>query len=245
MAIGVVQSATNDQYNSTTRTSLGVTLGSNVTAGNLVVIIATWQGSGGTRTITSVSDGNSYSDVGTEGQDGSGTQRQRWYYYPNHAGGSTTVTVTWSGNVNYCSVTAVELSGAHASTPFDQVVYNAQEPPGTGTDNITSTALTPSTDNCILLGFSQDTINLSTGTFVAGTDFTESIASTTFGGFLYMLEYYVQTTAASKAATFTQNVNDDRLTGLCIFKPAAVSGGLFTPLAGAGGLAGPIRGLAG
>ena len=143
---------------------------------------------------------NSYT-VGTYATDSTHGNRGVVAYAKDTTGGGTdptVVTVTWSVAVTVRGIICHEISGADLTAPADGAAQQVQLSLGTGTDGITSTAITPSANGAYLFGAHYDSENNGIGT-TAGTDYTG--ATTT--GSNPRSEYYVQPTAAAKAATFT------------------------------------------
>jgi hypothetical protein len=163
-----------------------------VTAGNG---LAVWAALADTaQSISSVSDGvNTYqtpagcSDFAARGL----------RYALNIAGGSTTITVTFSSS-NNGYIVVHEFSGADT---FDACAgINSQVNPGTGTDAITSTAATVGSNAYIFAATAQNCCP--GGTTSAGTNFTQG-QTLSNGGFLGLSEYWDNTAGGSLAGTFT------------------------------------------
>lgn len=115
-------------------------------------------------------------------------------------------------NTNF--VWLLEISG---NTPqIDVAVANVQATPGTGTDAITSTNLTPTTATSLLLGFTCD-VDDNGGTLSVGTGFTNSVSSLAE----VRGEYRQLSSSSAVAATFTHSVNATHLTMALAIKEAA------------------------
>ena len=148
-------------------TSIALTLDSAITAGSHVIVYA----SCGTNTagaIASCSDGtNSFTPSAAQKNDTGNGQCARGFYYENHPGGTSTITVSLNGSYPYRTVTVAEYDTLGA---FRAGVNNYQASPGNSANAITSGALGATAGDTII-GFTQET---SSGTVAAsvGTGFT-------------------------------------------------------------------------
>ena len=102
---------------------IGVSFGSNVTSGNLIVVAVSADVD--TSTVSSISDtlGNTYARIqqGLRGPDNA-VSAELWYA-KNVAGGATSVTVTMTGtNAHFVSIN--EISGLDQTNPLDQSAIN-------------------------------------------------------------------------------------------------------------------------
>ena len=102
---------------------IGVSFGSNVTSGNLIVVAVSADVD--TSTVSSISDthSNTYARIqqGLRGPDNA-VSAELWYA-KNVAGGATTVTVTMTGtNAHFVSIN--EISGLDQTNPLDQSAIN-------------------------------------------------------------------------------------------------------------------------
>ena len=195
---------------------------SDVTVGNIIAL-AIHANSTPTVTLDTVVDnlGNSYVFAGdaTSGGDGLG---QMWNYYAVvTVGGACTITATFSASKSYGRIFAHEISGVDLTSPLDQHAGLYQSNAGTGTDAVTSTAQTTVYDGEYIFGCTEIVNSL---TITAGTNFTELLDQTTGSS-----EYYIQPTAGSIAATFTESAGFARNnTVMMTFKPSG------TPITGLG-----------
>jgi hypothetical protein len=125
--IAFVQSNSGPSTIQASNATLAVTYAVAQTAGDMNIVVIGWGDT--TSTISSVTDNklNGYQLV-VGPTSGTGL-RQSIYYAPNIAGGSTTVTVTFSKAAVYPDVRILEYSGLDPSAPFDKAVGAA----GTGT----------------------------------------------------------------------------------------------------------------
>ncbi|HYM07884.1 MAG TPA: IPT/TIG domain-containing protein [Terriglobales bacterium] len=125
--IAFVQSNSGPSTIQASNTTLAVTYAVAQTAGDMNIVVIGWGDT--TSTISSVTDNklNGY-QLAVGPTSGTGL-RQSIYYAPNIAGGSTTVTVTFSKAAVYPDVRILEYSGLDPTAPFDKAVGAA----GTGT----------------------------------------------------------------------------------------------------------------
>ena len=125
--IAFVQSNSGPSTIQASNTTLAVTYAVAQTAGDMNIVVIGWGDT--TSTISSVTDNklNGYR-LAVGPTSGTGL-RQSIYYAPNIAGGSTTVTVTFSKAAVYPDVRILEYSGLDPTAPFDKAVGAA----GTGT----------------------------------------------------------------------------------------------------------------
>ena len=125
--IAFVQSNSGPSTIQAWNTTLAVTYAVAQTAGDMNIVVIGWGDT--TSTISSVTDNklNGY-QLAVGPTSGTGL-RQSIYYAPYLAGGSTTVTVTFSKAAVYPDVRILEYSGLDPTAPFDKAVGAA----GTGT----------------------------------------------------------------------------------------------------------------
>lgn len=144
----------------------------------------------------------------------------------NIANGPKTITFHFSAATDSCAVVAEFSGGLAAADPNDGTTGQFQAAVASGANNVTSTAITTTVNGDLIVGASLDGASLTAPT--AGTSpnaftsiGTASDATTIFG---LRLEYFVQTTAGSIAATFGIGVNgDSAATNVVAFKPAAAA----------------------
>lgn len=168
-----------------------------VTSGNLLYAFIAWTST--TITLSSIADdkGNTWvvqdnpTTIGTLG-------RVAQAYAMNVASGNTQITATFSAGAT-SEIHVGELSGCATSSAQDAHIVNPQiggSSPGTGTDAVTSTAITTTT-NGIIVGCAFD-IGVVTAPN-AGTGFT-SIST----GTMARSEYKLISSGGTMAATFTE-----------------------------------------
>lgn len=194
-------------------TTLEIVMGSDVTAGNLLVLGVEW--STGVATIT-VAD--SQSNTWTEGQSlvsGSVMDVSGWYA-KDVAAGATTVTVTFSSAPSRQHGAVHEVSGADTSAPFDQSTAQGQSNPGTGTDAVTSGNVTTGEDGEYIFGMTSDANAQLANTEGTGYTLGETVTGTAD-------EHQIQTSAGSIAATFTIPGFANPTTMIMTFKESAAA----------------------
>ena len=158
-----------------------ITFGSAVTAGNLLTIVMSNDGLGGTITGCTDTQSNTWT-LATAGA-GSFSYGVEIWYAKNVAAGSTTVTCTMS-TANTVYIQGNEWSGASTTAPLDSVAT-----PTTGSSSVGP--LTTSLDNELLLvGKISNTAGPCTGytqmfnvSFNAGSNEADRGASTTAGSY--------------------------------------------------------------
>ena len=222
MAAARVQEAcVSDSANATT---VAITI-SAVGNGNGVAGIVMWGSA--TNTLVSVTDNqsNTYTIHGTQLNPGGNNRSTARFYRLNITNAPTIITATVSPGVTYHSMGVVEFSGCDA---FDGGVSQAQTPAPTGTDGMTSTAITTTANGDFIVGGAIDTFSWRTNPFfTAGTNFTNKVESGNgTNNFNCAVESRVQATAGSVAATFTVGTAvADSATHVMAFKAAAAAGG--------------------
>ncbi len=222
MAIAFVQVAeTSDDTSSTT---VAVAYGSNVTAGNLLVLGVTADNATSS-TVTGVSGSSSGAWTQAVHAERVGDQILDIWYKENAAGGADTITVTFSSSRPFRRLIIAEYSGAATSSALDKTDSNLQEPGTTGTDDVTSTAQTTTTNNqlifgCLLIMAGADTA------ITAGTNFT--LRADTDNAAQIAIEDRILATAGSVAATFTIGGSQNTLAAMATFKEPGGGGGRTT-----------------
>lgn len=196
-------------------TSISVTTDSNVAVDSVIAVYTSWHGNvsitaivsdTGTSTLSSWTEVNN-SILTTVG-------RASMHYAVVTGAGSLTVTTTFSSTANAKSLLVHEINGTDTSSPLDGNALNPQINPGTGTDAVTSTAITTTSNGDYIFG-AMDNFRQNAASTV-GTGFTGRISVN--GA---MSEDQIQTSAGSIAATFTAvHAADDFITGIMAFKSA-------------------------
>jgi Fibronectin type III domain len=222
MAWSKVQDAsTGPSSNTGAATTVAKAYGSNVTSGNLLIAYVTWGDNSTSPSGLSDTRGNTWAYCTNSRTSITESQYSEIWWTISGSSGANTVTATWAANKTYRGLWVIEASGNAASSAFDVAANNSQQNPTTANDNVTSTAATPNQDNSFMVAFTQD-IESGAMTANVGTGFTGMTAALDGGG--GNAEYYVQTTAASKALTFTATTADlIQITSMAAFKPLSGS----------------------
>lgn len=193
---------------------------SNVSAGNLLVLLCT-QFSGANRVISAVSDNlnGSWTLAKRQGVAGTNPQSEVWYF-PNTAAGACTITITWANGSDSKDILALEYSGVATTTPVD--VTDGVTGTSSTSQEYASASDTTSANGSVILGVSalngSNTGYSSTSSF---TQITSLSANTTFAE-------QIATGAVTTNGSYTLS-NPRTFTGAMVsFKaPAAASGGLL------------------
>ena len=176
--------------------------------------------------LNSVADnlGNTYNIVNNPTNIGG--QDAAMFWIISAYSGACTVTCTLDGDPGWDAL-VIGISEASGVDTLDTglTVISGQANPGAGNDAVTSTALTPTVDGCYLFGVSYFADSTA---WTKGTGW-DSLGDNDGSGPSVATEYFVQSTAASIAATFTiTGGGSDTLTGLMVFKPTSDGGTAIT-----------------
>lgn len=202
-------------------TTVAVTLGATVTSGSYVMGVVTCLDG---KTIDSVTDdkSNVYDLYDVQHDTYWATYAKSFVSRNPITNAPQTITATFSGSINWRRIEAEEYSGLGA---LDKHVGNLQANPGTGTDAVTTTAVTPTNDGSFFwCGYQQDaspTVNTSNG-----TSFSSGIAPNSANALPMGTEYYTQGSKASQAGTWTlasSSTHTTALTFLLVFAPPAIT----------------------
>jgi len=145
----------------------------------------------------------------------------------NITNGPKTFTFNFSAATDSCAVVAEFSGGLAVGDPNDGTTGQAQSAVASGANNVTSTAITTTTNGDLILGASSDTASLTANSLGTSPNAFTNIntASNSTAIFSLRLEFFVQTTAASIAATFGIAVNgDNAATNIVALKPSASGG---------------------
>lgn len=199
-------------------TTVAVTLGAAVAIGDYIIGMAGWDPSGSATITVADSLGNTYT---VESNLITANQRGQTFYARVTVAGTPVITVTFSVGSSFRRVIAAAWSGLASSGVSDGTVGNGQASPGTGTDAVTSTAITTTVNGDLIVGFYQNEGEGApgTGTITAGTGFTRRNAANS----ILAIEDLVQSTAGSKAATFTLSITHSSISHISSFKVATSS----------------------
>lgn len=199
--------------------------GSNVTAGSLLVGVFRCGSAGDPITVEDDLNG-AWTQAGKHTQTNDGNAVIYIFYRANSAAGACTVTATLTASAIFRWIIS-EFSGAATSSPLDGATVSAE---GDSTD-LASGAKTPSADGAL---FICGGANTGGATYTAGTDFTiptNGVQAPGAGSQRVVLEYFIQSTAASHDGTITQSVSQGWAAILAVFK-APAAGGAASPVIG-------------
>lgn len=116
MSITRVQS---NELNGNLSSGSTISYTSNVSAGNLLVLLAA-QPSAANRQISAVSDNiNGAWTMAVRGGVAGTTRQAEIWYLPNSIGGACTITITWANGTDTKDLLALEYSGVATTTPLD------------------------------------------------------------------------------------------------------------------------------
>ncbi len=229
MATAFVQSKLTRQTGSST--TVAVTFTSNVTAGNLIRVMASWDGGIGVLSGIADSLGNTYTAVDNLSDGGNPNHYATWYA-KNIAGGACTVTVTFTSARPITLLHVEEISGADTTAPLDQHSLNLQATPGTGANGVVSTSVTTTTDGQFVSGCSMatgsSTINYTGGTAVGLTTTVRDNVGTSVSDRAVIAQSGVQATQGTTQVRATSDNDQPVVTGIMTFKAAAGGGGSST-----------------
>jgi hypothetical protein len=195
-----------------------VVFASNITAGNCVALYILLSDT--TTTISSVTTnfGGTSAIKNANTTLVGGTKRGNLGYIYNTSGSGATVTTNLSASVN-ATIYGMELSGCSTSDPYDGSSLDNQASVGTGTDAVTTSAITTTVASDRIFGQTFASASIAVN---AGTGYT--IAHSGSNG--DPNEYQIQSSAGSIAATFTSTTGiNDFQTGILALKPTGGGGG--------------------
>ena len=198
---------------------------SNVTSGNLIVVIGTT--GNGTDIFTGVTDtlSNSYarSTNGFQADTGNG-QSVVCYYAKATSGGACTVTIAKSADADFSAIAIHEFahSGGVNAAPFDVGAGQFDSTGSTSANADVSTAATTTANGDLIFGVAAGTSTGST-TWTAGTSptaFSEAQEVTMGGSAGMQTEWAEQTSAGSIEATWTASDTAQYCAIMATFKKA-------------------------
>lgn len=201
MAIAFVYGADSAASGSSTT----ITRAATYTAGDTILVWVHYS----SNTITAtVADGtNTFTQVGTYVTDTGGhNNRCALFEAHNVAGGSVTITVTFSLTTTNRAVAYIRCTGANTGAGAQDGKGQFQHNPGTGTDAVSTTNMTPTSQPNGVLAVSITTISATTLT--AGTGYTSlgTIASwDALAGDTSRVEWKRTTSTSAVAGTFTDS----------------------------------------
>jgi hypothetical protein len=189
--------------------------------GDLLVAFVSWD-FGGSATISSITDNGTGAantwNTAWEVTQTSDNQRNAMIWCVNQRTGGTltTVTVTITVSSSYRAIILREYSGNHASPNDGTNNSGATGSHSSGTDVISSGALTPSVAGDLIVGGTYN--SLGTGA-TAGTNFGNLISETT--GPAIFMDDRTEAGTASSPALFSDSGANNHLCGVVAFKAAA------------------------
>jgi hypothetical protein len=201
----------------TSSSTVAVTLASAVGNGNMLVVSVGFVDSG-TESVSSITDdkSNTYTLSPSKVHNANAAFSYQTGYVLNVTNAPITITATLAAAEAFLAIVVDEFSGV-SSVGFDGSVGQAQNTPGTGTDAVTSTAITPTVNGDLIYG---SAVSIASSGISAGTGFTQrqNVSST------YITESLIQGTAGSIAATFTDtSATDNNCAIVLAFKAAAAT----------------------
>lgn len=218
------------------------TAGLDTTGGDLIKVAVSWYSAAATPVITGtiggVSDGNTYTQVGTVQDDGT-TTKQVMFYAKNANVGMTHVLTSTRSGPGYQSICVLTVAGSNLSAPLDQ---NTGSSVGLGLQTtIQPGLLTPGEDDEIIV--TAVSISL-TSTMAINSGFTISDQINYSAGnyFGTAMAYLIETAATAKNPTWdSQNISPQPFAStIDSMKKAGGGGGGVTsrnlPTMGAGGV---------
>jgi hypothetical protein len=194
--------------NFATTTASTITLAQTYTGGESVVVCFNHNNSPTSNAVTITDGTNTYTPVNNAIDTGLGVKS--WIFFcPSAVAGSYTLTGTVNANTNWRAIAAYRYSGL-ANSAAEVTASQRQVAPGTGTDAVSSTSMTPTAAPAMVFGF---TVNVTdTSAPAAGTGFTDQgrPASWTAGSMgAARMEDKRVTNAAAVSSTFTSSVGTE------------------------------------
>ena len=202
--------------------SWSVTLDNPVGSGNVVCGVV---GFGGGISIDSILDdkGNSY-DTRRTITDTSNDEQCVLFYRLNITNAPTIITVTLGANSgNNIGIGVVEFGGRLTSLAENGDIGQWETNPGTGTDGANSTAIVTTVDGDDIFAGAIDSGAFRASNFSLGTGFTNLAQAGTSTTLCVAVASRTQASQGSIEATFTSANDEDTITMIMAFKPAAPS----------------------
>lgn len=173
-------------------TSLGVTFGSAVTAGNTILVA--WAVSATTLNISGIADGTNSYTVGTQTCTQGGTWKAGYGFANSIGSGTPTVTVTANGTVGGLQVWIEEWSGV-AGSAFDGASATGTSGTGLAAQTFNAGSYTPTVNGDLIWAYGWNDGIQSAGCIIPGVGFTSGFDNTSTSG--YISEFLTQSTATS------------------------------------------------
>jgi hypothetical protein len=218
MAIAFVQDDGSVEDGGGSDTTQVVVFGSNVTAGNLIVVSIGYGGAIGTPSCAD-SLSNSYT-VEASGHSVLSNQSQALFWAEDISGGACTVTVTLSPAASFRRMQVSEYSGLVTASPSDGSAITADNDLSTATDGTQSDSITTGENGDLIYGWCQnfDEADPPSATITGGTGFTQRGG---VGSGICVGEDKIQASAGSVNATFTLDIGSTCLVTVLALKAAA------------------------
>ena len=218
-ATAYVQSAKTNAEQSDALGTIASTFGAAVgSAGAVCGAVSYHNGLGN---LTSVTDNQSNTYTVVRNFDGTNQVGIGTFFALNITNAPTVITATYSNvSMLYRGMVIIEASGVKTSAALDQETAQWQATPGTGTDAVTSGAMTTTENGEFICGFAVVTSAFDANNFTAGTNYTERQETNPTLGIDLAVETRVQTTAGSIAATWTQVADRNTSTAIMTLKEA-------------------------
>jgi hypothetical protein len=192
-------------------------------AGETIAVLVHWGST--TITVSSVSDGTHTFTPRTVVTGANFTRRQQWFVAKNVAAGSFTITVTFSLTVGNRHVAYFRTANPDTTADPQDSKGQDQFSPGTGTDAVTTTNMTPTSQPAGVLA--TDVTYTSASTVTAGTGYTSLGVLTAFNalaGDTSRIEFQRITSTSAIAGTFTLGSADSSFSmGLILTEAAAAA----------------------
>jgi len=206
-----VQRASRISSPGTTGTAIRITLPAPTQTGNLLAVFVTWGAQ--TQFRCSTNRGDAFAVVDRI-YDSMWKQSAGTCYAQSIAGGTTTVTVTFPGAVEYRAILVHEVAGA---TALDAHAIQVQNSPDTSTDAVSSASMT-TTGPAYVFGTTMDDSGACPANQTPGTGFTGRVATACINFIQMRTEDLVQAAAGSVAATFTPSASNSAITAGMAFR---------------------------
>lgn len=206
--------------------SLSVTLGANLTAGNAVEGMVQWGGAVGA--LSTVKIGTTSGVLKNVTNDATNGQSFALYYFINNPGGTTTVTANFTGPTSDILMFADEFNGTNLSTAtFSGSSTRVQNAPGVGgTVNCTTGASFGSSGD-LAYGCSMND-GAAAAEYTTGTGFTQATDDKDDAGFFGLsARSEFQDATGAVNPSFTVSTNNGCITGGITLTPG---GGAATTL---------------
>lgn len=201
--------------NNATGTTIALAFSSPVTAGSSIHVFASCANIGTPTMSCADSLNGTYGSYLDSINSSAGGQINSHWKFDNSAGGTITITVTFSATETFRSIWIREIGN---SAGYDKHAAQEQAAPGTGTNAVSSGTATPSSQPGLISAMAQEVVG-SAG-YSVGTGFTIGISG---WGSTALSESYRYTSTTARAATFTDSngASGNSITMAAFFKEKA------------------------